>query len=549
MMKLRPLLRGPEIIAVFVKHGCASYLQQLGLLKRSSIKTTKASNKSAAFTAALEELGPTFVKLGQFLSTRSEQLPASLIQELKKLQKNVTPLSFSEIQPLIETSIGGDYQRLFTEIEAIPLGAASIGQVHGARLKDGTEVALKVRRPNIERQVRHDIETLTELARIAEKNARLARELQVVALVHDFSRSLMTELDFKHEAQVMMTMRENNHHPQLYIPAVAVQHATTDLLIQERIEGADLSTATLSGLSIDAKEQLSTTICEALTMQLFEHGLFHADPHPGNFKLLDNNVLAMLDFGNVGQLSEQHNRLLMDLIMAASNRDAISFSFAMMSLDANQTINRRAFEKDIERMMARYLQVDMSQLNYGLLVQDILQLARSYTIEIPFEFLQIGQAVLKLQDTLTLLTPDLNMSLIIRKTIPIVVKQQLNHTKITKQMKSNSHLMWQAARKLPVVINEVINQLQEGKPTVKMEMNMADQLVQRLEKIAYMLIFGIALLAFSILTAGLFIGFTSAAGSIAFNNSIFQAMAITAMAIVILFMMMLVWLIQRIRKK
>ncbi|EUJ37737.1 ABC1 kinase family protein [Brochothrix campestris] len=476
-------------------------------------------------------------------------MPAPLIHELKKLQKNVTPIAFSEIKPLINKSVGGDYMRLFSEIEPTPLGAASIGQVHGARLKDGTAVALKVRRPQIERQVRHDIETLTELARIAEKNSRYARELQVSALVRDFSRSLMTELDFKHEAQVMTTMRENNHHPQLYIPAVAVQHATSDLLIQERIEGEELSSETLSSLSTAEKEQLSTTICEALTMQLFEHGLFHADPHPGNFKLLANNVLGMLDFGNVGQLNERLNRLLMDLIIAASNRDAVSFSFAMMSLDASKTINRHAFEKDIERMMARYLQVDMSQLNYGLLIQDVLQIARSYTIEIPFEFLQIGQAVLKLQDTLTMLTPDLNMSLIIRKTIPIVVKQQFNPTKMTKRMKSNGHLLWQAARKLPVVINEVINQFQEGKPSVKMEMNMDDHLLQRVEKIAYMLIFGIALLAFSILTAGLFIGFTSAAGSIAFNNSIFQTMAITAMAIVVLFMTMLVWLIQRIRKK
>lgn len=549
MVKLRPMLRGPEIIAIFIKHGCASYLQRLGLIKGKYKKNDSENTKSAALIAALEELGPTFVKLGQFLSTRGDELPASLINELKKLQKSVTPLAFSAMKPIIDANLGGHSERYFSSIEEVPLGAASIGQVHAAVLKSGEAVALKVRRPNIEKQVKHDIETLQELAKLAERNSHYAREVQVVLLVREFSRSLLTELNFKQEAQAMRTMQDNNHHPKLYIPDVAIKLATADLLIQERIMGEDLNKETLSRLTEDEKEELSTTICEALTMQLFEHGLFHADPHPGNFKLLENNVLAMLDFGNVGQLSESLNELLIDLIIAASNRDATSFTVAMLRLDTTNKINRRAFEKDIDRMMARYLQSDMSNINYGQLIQDILLIARSYTIEIPFEFLQIGQAILKLQDTLLILTPNLSMSVILRKTLPIVVKEQLNVTKMGNKVKSNAHLLYQAARQLPVTINEVLHQLKDGKPVVKMEMNMDDKLLQRIEKLTYMLIFGVGLLAFSILTAGLFVGFSSASGSAAFNNLTFRIMAITALTIVLFFMLLLVWLIRRISKK
>lgn len=141
MVKLRPMLRGPEIIAIFIKHGCASYLQRLGLIKGKYKKNDSENTKSAALIAALEELGPTFVKLGQFLSTRGDELPASLINELKKLQKSVTPLAFSEMKPIIDANLGGHSERYFSSIEEVPLGAASIGQVHAAVLKSGEAVA------------------------------------------------------------------------------------------------------------------------------------------------------------------------------------------------------------------------------------------------------------------------------------------------------------------------------------------------------------------------------------------------------------------------
>ena len=322
----------PKSCRCLIRHGFGNTIDQLGLrralpwarrlLLRKPVEPPIDTSFARRVRLVLEDLGPTFIKFGQVLSTRPDLFPESILLELSRLQEHVPPFSRPNKQLRFwPISSGNRRDQLFKEFDLEPIAAGSLGQVHAATLRDDTKVAIKVRRPNAVRDVERDLSLMLDLARVAERRAELA-VFDPVGLVNYFSRSIRRELNFQREGRTIDQFRRMFHDDAtLYVPRVFDEFTTESVLTMEFIDGFrvdDLEAATRLGL--DPKE-LACNGARIFLKQAFELGVFHGDPHPGNVRILPDGTVALIDFGMIGQLSEETRERLVDLLFAVSRKD------------------------------------------------------------------------------------------------------------------------------------------------------------------------------------------------------------------------------------
>jgi ubiquinone biosynthesis protein len=361
---------------------------------------------SPRWRAALEELGPAFVKFGQLLSLRADLLPPEVTGELGRLQDRMAPFPAAEARAAVEAELGGPLERFFGAFDPEPLAAGSIAQVHGATLPDGTAVAVKVQRPAIRAMIEGDLGVLATRAALLEAALPEARIHQPRALVEEVSRTILKELDFRAEARAME--RFGGHFAgstQVRIPRVVRELSGPRVLVAERFEGRRITD--VAGVPPEERARLARAVNDCYLTQLFEHGIFHADPHPGNLVVLADGRLGLLDFGIVGRLSAAHRRALADLFLGVIRRDADRLLDVYLRLGiVGEGVRREALRSDLEELIEEYAGLPLRDVSAGEMLEHLVRLARAHRIRFPTSFFLLAKTVVLVESVTRALDPD-----------------------------------------------------------------------------------------------------------------------------------------------
>jgi ubiquinone biosynthesis protein len=400
------LQRLREIVGVVVKYGFGDLVARLELenaleLGRSLVRFRRQRRELVHYTTeerirmAFEELGPTFVKLGQILATRPDVIPMAVVHELRKLQDAVPPFGSAAARAQIESEIGHPIAELFAEFEDAPIAAASIAQVHRARLPSGEEVAVKVRRPGLEQVIGTDLEILRGLATLLEENAPELRGYAPVEMVEEFARAIQLEVDLSNEASNMQRFARNfAGDPQVHVPVLYESHSTSAVLTMEFVDGIKAKDlAGLDAAGIDRKK-LAAAGVEFCLRQVFDHGFFHADPHPGNLFVLPGGVIAPIDMGMMGVLEPEMIDALLELLVGILLRDAekIARLFARLDL-VDERVDRVRLRRDIAALLERYATLPIGEVDVAALIASLFEVLQRHHVRVPPELLLMGKAL------------------------------------------------------------------------------------------------------------------------------------------------------------
>ncbi len=417
----RHLTRYRQILTVLFKYGFENLVEHIKIEQYIEIGLQMISRKPRARVEKLsrperirmmfEELGPTYIKLAQILSTRPDLIPVDLLNELAKLQDKVPSFSFSAAQEIIVKELGQTCADVFETIDETPIASASIGQVHRARLKNGEEVAIKIQRPGIRKIVEVDLEIMLHLATLAERNIAELKPQRPVKIVEEFARTLEKELDYNIEATNMERMTAQFLDDQtLYIPKVFRDFSTSRILTMEFMEGIKVSDIhNLNESGLDCKK-IITRGSDILLKQIFDHGFFHADPHPGNIFVLPNNVICLLDFGMTGSVGRHIRENFVDIIDGVVHQDETNTTQALLRMTTyEEEPDRRLLEKDVADFMGQHLYKALKDIEIGKLLQHLLKLAAHHGLSMPPDIFLMMKALSSIEGVGLMLDPEFDM--------------------------------------------------------------------------------------------------------------------------------------------
>lgn len=372
-------------------------------------------DSAARWREAFQDLGPTFVKFGQLLSLRGDLLPPEVTGEFEKLQDRTAPFPAAIVRAEIETALGGPLDRFFDVFDEQPLAAASIAQVHGARLADGREVVVKIQRPEIRKSIESDIAILQALAALIERLIPESRVQAPQALVEEFRRSILKELDFRAEARAME--RFGGHFADaadVRIPQVCRAFSGPRILVVERLDGRRITD--VDGVAAEERARLARVVNDCYLTQIFEFGLFHADPHPGNLAVLPDGRVCFHDFGIIGRLSTAHRRALADLFRGVLQRDADRLLDVYLRIGAvGENVRRDALRNDIEELLEEYAGLPLQDFSAGEMLDHLVRLARSYRIRFPISFVLLAKTVIMVESLTRSLDPTYEATALIQE--------------------------------------------------------------------------------------------------------------------------------------
>lgn len=553
--RYKHIKRYNDIVKIFIKHGFGTLLDQLGILKYLNIKkkTTDREDKEKQLSIGerlrltLEELGPTFIKLGQIMSTRSDMIPQSIIIELEKLHDSAPPFPFEDAKACIEYELGEKLEDIFTEFNKEPLGVASIGQVHLAKLKDGHEVVVKVQRPRIEKKIEEDMNILKDLAWFIDTRTKYGKLYEFRTMVKEFQSTLRAELDYRIEGENTEIFKENlSRNKQIVVPSVFWDYTTRGILTLEYMKGISLSKIEeVDGEYID-RETIAKTISKSIFEQILKDGFYHGDPHPGNIKILPDNRVVLLDFGMVGKLKEDRKKQFLKILLGVAFRNSRLIVEAFMGLNViNKRSDMKKLQREIDNLIDEYVELPLNEIKLAEIFNEIFDLALKYKIKMPKEFTMLVKTLATVEGVVERLSPELNMLEIAQ---PIARKLMLNvfsPRTIKKDITDAIFDYGDIIKDIPDFILNFLRKMEDDDYVWSFRLRGASEILKRFDKITNKISFSIALLSLSIIMAGLIIGFGMAArvGSQAyiFNLSILKLGLIAAV-------LMYLWLIFSIFK-
>ena len=477
------LTRLSQIATILTKHGFASQFE------------SKINQKPAPvrFCELLEELGSTFIKIGQLLSTRSDLLPPDFIKALSRLQSDAPVFSFESAKQQIEKSLKKPVSELFREIDPRPLASASVAQVHRAVLHNGDEVVVKILRPGIREQVREDSSLLLRVTQILEWFVQEVSDFKARDLAGEFSRSLAGELDFKNEAQNLMAFAAlNADRPLVKVPKLYSELCTSEILTLEHIQGKSIS-----AYKDDPQgPKLLESLLELEFLQVFSDGLFHADPHPGNILVTPEGQIAFIDFGALGRLARDHQDRLLAILMALSLRDPDTLARQLIYLgNPPQRVNIQRFKEAIRRLLDQYGGLAISNIEAGSILSDMLQAAFEFKIRLPKEFALLTKMTVTLEGIVRLLHPGLNVSGQLAEHAKTLFFDRIDPRNFKGTGLKAALQLAMLSQDLPAQVNQTLSDLERG----EVQIRVASEDLVRLERT-------LRVLALSIMTGFLNMG-------------------------------------------
>ena len=419
-----------QIIAVLFKYGFQDVLERLRVsayfrLGRRIIFRKKAEVVKLTYAQrirlAMEELGPTFVKLGQILSMRPFLIPLELVEELAKLQDEVAPFSFEDVKHIVERELKAPLETNFYYFDPIPIASASLAQVHKAVTQNGDKVVVKVQRPDIKKIIDSDMSILKDLASLFDRYIPESKQYDPKGMIEELSKTFRREIDFKNEGRNIDIFRENfKEDKTVFVPRVFLELSTNLILTMEFIDGVKISNLQEIERRGWDRKIIARNAGKAVFKQIFIDGFFHADPHPGNIFVLENNVIAPVDFGMMGKLSETAMDEMSDLLIAVVTWDAKAVVKVYDKAGIlGEGINLKALEADFNDFMYRYHKIPLSRLDMKTIINDLFYIVHRYEIQVQSELMLLGRALSTYEEVARMLDPDFNF---INEAIPFVKK-------------------------------------------------------------------------------------------------------------------------------
>jgi ubiquinone biosynthesis protein len=507
----RNLNRYRQILAVLFKYGFGDLIEllkieqyiEVGLQLISKNRRSRIEKLSRAerVRMAFEELGPTYIKLGQVLSTRPDLVPVDFTNELSKLQDNVPSFAFSAAKRIIETEFGSPLEELFDFFDEAPFASASIGQVHKAGLKDGETVAVKVQRPSIKKIIEVDLEIMLHLAMLVERNIIEIALYRPVKIIEEFARTLEKEIDYTIEATSMERFaRHFLNDPAIYIPKVFRDMTTEHVLTMELVDGIKVSEIDrLDEAGLDRKT-ITVRGANFYLKQVFDFGFFHADPHPGNIFILPDNVICLLDFGMTGSVDRQTRENFVDFIDSVAHRHEAKATQVLLKLTSwDDEPDIRQLERDVTDFMGQHLYKPLKNIEVGKLLSHLLNLISRHRLMIAPDIFLMMKTMATIEGVALILDPDFDM---IAQTAPFIRRIKLSRfhpERIADDLIQLVSEMLQFVEKFPKDMLEIARLIRQQKLSIKMEHKGFDAMLATHDRISNRI-------SFSIIIAALIIG-------------------------------------------
>ncbi len=493
---VRDLERLRQIVGVLASHGFGELIARTDLGSLLPIKGAVEPERVGLGTRVrlvLQDLGPSFIKLGQIGSTRPDLLPAEVVSELKKLQDDVPAEAFEAIQQTVEADLGAPLDAIFEWFDPVPLASASIGQAHRARLRPDDDdesgpidVVVKVQRPNVRGVIDRDIDLLYWLAHAIERSIPEYRLYNPVKMVQEFDRSIHDELDFAQEADNCERFARNfAGNRKVKFPAVHRSASGKRVLTLEYLPGKKVYDAVAAGAS---GKEIAKRAVDIIIQQVFEDGFFHADPHPGNVLILgepNDPVLGILDVGMVGRLTPQMRDRTIDLMLAAIREDYRGIADALYAIGRpTKKIDRQAYEAEVAILAQKYLGKKLQDIEITSLIRDLVYGAQKYGIEVPADFLMLGKSLMTVEGVGKEIYPELDLFEEVKPYFLKLMKQRYSPERITQDVMRGVLRMSAAATEMPLQMQEILEDLRKGAFRVQVKeadlKDAADQLGRRL---------------------------------------------------------------------
>lgn len=471
----KDVARFREIATVFVGHGFGWFVAQLKLRRELQLQVelrggelTRAAIGSAdtgkRLVAAFSQLGPTFIKLGQILSTRPDLVSEAVIAELTTLQDQVSPLPFEQVEGQLRANLGPKWREHFEQIDEAPLASASIAQVHRATLKTGEKVALKVQRPGLRPKIESDLNILLATAGYLEEAFDEAAAMDLVGVIRGFAKSLAQELDFRVEARNIARFARNfADDPRVLVPKVYDGLSTGEVLCMQFVEGRKFSEVLQSGE--DTRPLVEVYFRTAYKM-LFIDGFFHGDLHPGNVFVQEGGGLAIIDCGMVGRLSPSMKDKLIDILWAVMSEDmeALARSFYALAIPTGGKVDYAAFEADVIEIADRYLGgVPLSEIQIGELFAELVAGATRHRVRMPTDFTMMFKAILTTEGLARSIAPDVDPLELARPFISQMVQERYSPDRLKQTLVADFQLLSRMAHSLPQKLPAVLEDIHTGK--------------------------------------------------------------------------------------
>ena len=468
---IRSIRRYLNIVRVLSTYGFDQALELLGLadmvarsrrLFRRKLPDIARLTAAERMRLALEELGPTFVKLGQILSTRPDVIPHAFIREFEKLQDDVPSFPFEQVLAQIEAELGGPVGQFFAEIDPVPLAAASIAQVHRARLNSGEEVVIKME---------SDIGALMSLAELAERHVSGSELYDPIGVVREFARTIRREMDFLREAHTIEKFRENfAKTPWMYFPRVHWEQTSRAILTMEYVPGVKVSDRDkLFAQGLDGS-LIARRGADAFLEMVLNHGFFHGDLHPGNVLILPDNVICLLDYGIVGRLDDSLKTFLTDILAAIVNRDMDEVvSLLLFAGDISDSLDIRALKRDLFNFIDGYYEIPLKEIEVGRMLMEFIEIITLYSIRIPPDLMLLAKSLVLIEGMGRALDPAFDMVEHLKPFILKEIRQKFSPRRVSRDINQILASYLNLARNIPRDLKEIINRINRNKFKIDLE--------------------------------------------------------------------------------
>jgi predicted unusual protein kinase regulating ubiquinone biosynthesis (AarF/ABC1/UbiB family) len=494
------LNRYRQIAWIFMKYGRSDLVKETGLSETLAAEQRVApaeAVKASELADDLEKLGPTFVKLGQLLSSRVELLPAAYLEALARLQDEVEPFGFAEVEKIVSSELGVRMSKAFATFEDQPMAAASLGQVHRATLRDGRAVAVKVQRPGIREQMVEDLEAIEDIAEFFDKHTELGRRYEFCQMLEQFRRSLLQELDYRLEATNLTTIREQlRSFTHIVVPAPIADYTTSRVLTMEFVPGKKITELSpLVQMDFDGAA-LAEELFRAYLEQILVHGFFHADPHPGNVFITPDHRIALLDLGMVGRILPKLQENLMQLLLAiAEGHGEEAANIAIKIGEQKEDFQSKQFVRRIGEIVAQQKTATVEELQVGRLVLEVTQTSAESGIRVPAELAMLGKTLLNLDQVGRALAPDFDPNASIRRNAAQIMQQRLVRSISPGNLFSGVLELKDLIQRLPARLNKLFDAITNNEFKVQVDAIDEQTLVEGFQKVANRITVGLILAA------------------------------------------------------
>jgi ubiquinone biosynthesis protein len=497
---LRDLPRYRQILATLVRYGYQDVVSALHLeglvrpIERAALgDDVPPQDRARRLRLVCEDLGPTFVKLGQVLSTRPDILPEAYTSELSSLRDDVRPFSFAECAEILNGEYGRPLSEIFANVDEAPVASASISQVHRAMLRDGRVIALKIRRPGIDKLVGADLDIIKNLAQLAERRLPFLTPYAPVAMAREFERSLKRELDFNIERRTMERCRAQfTGDPTAHIPEVLKEYSTGRVLAMEFIGGVGVND--LEGLRQIGVDPAVVAIrgAQILLRQIFELGFFHADPHPGNLRVLAGAVLVPLDYGMFGQLDARSRERIADLLTGLLSQDTDRVLRALDALEIRrENEDPRALRRDVAELVAAYSELTLDTIDLGNLLKELIGLIRAHHLHIPPDLVLLIRSLVTIEGVGRALDPHFDIAAQLEPFVRALTLRRFHPWRVLAQTVRTAEDVQRIAMLLPDVLGQSLESIKRGELTVHFDLQHFGRLVRQLARAGNTLALGI----------------------------------------------------------